>query len=119
DRGQDVPHAVAFGAQVTDVVLVDLNRDGGPAGDGDAVALQSHAFGGVVAHQVDGPHAQVVEDLCAGAEFAGIRGQSEGEVGVDGVGALVLELVGTQFGQQADAAALMSAHVDHNSATGL
>lgn len=80
-------HAVTLGAQITDIVLVYLHRDGGPSHDGDAMAFQSHPLGGVVAHQIQGADTQVIEDLCAGAELAGICRQAEGQVGIDGIGA--------------------------------
>ena len=54
------------------------------------------------------------EHLRAGAVLAGIGREPERQVGVDGVGALVLQLVGAQLLQQADAPALVPADVQHN-----
>ena len=45
-----------------------------------------------------------------------VGGQAEVEVGVDGVAAAVLELVGLQLGDQADPAALVAAQVDDHAA---
>jgi hypothetical protein len=58
------------------------------------------------------------EDLRAGAVVAGVGGQAELEVGVDGVAAGVLQLVGLQLVHQADAPALVTAHVEHDAAAG-
>ena len=60
--------------------------------------------------------AEVAQDLGGGAVVAGVGGQPEVEVGVDGVAAAVLQLVGLQLGDQADAAALVAAQVDHDAA---
>ncbi len=46
----------------------------------------------------------------------GVGGQAEVEVGVDGVPAAVLELVGLQLGDQADPTPLVAAQVDHHAA---
>ena len=67
---------------------------------------------GVVGHQAHAAHAEVGQDLRAGAVVAGVGGQAEFEVGVEGVAAALLELVRAQLGQQADAAALVAAQVD-------
>ena len=61
--------------------------------------------------------AEVAEDLRADAEVAGVGGQPEVEVGVDGVAAAVLQPVGRQLVHQPDAAALVAAQVDHDAAT--
>ena len=47
--------------------------------------------------------------------MAGVGGQAEVEVGVDGVATAVLQLVGLQLGDEADAASLVAAEVDHHS----
>ncbi len=60
--------------------------------------------------------AQVAQDLGGGAVVAGVGGQAEVEVGVDGVAAAVLQLVGLQLGDQADPPALVAAQVDDDAA---
>ena len=89
---------------------------GDPLGDGDAVVLEVGDLVGVVGQQPDGRDAEVAQDLGGGAVVAGVGGQPEVEVGVDGVAAAVLELVGLQLGDQADPAALVAAQVDHDAA---
>ena len=55
--------------------------------------------------------------ICApSAVVAGVGRQPEVEVGVDGVAAVVLQLVGGELVQQADAAPLVAAQVDHDAA---
>ena len=61
-------------------------------------------------------HAEVDQDLRTGAVVAGVGRQTEVEVGVDGVGAEVLQLVGLQLVQQADPPALVAADVEHQAA---
>ena len=56
---------------------------------------------------------EVDEDLGADAVVAQVGGQAELEVGVDGVEALLLELVGAQLVEQADAAALLGEVEQH------
>ena len=56
------------------------------------------------------------EDLRAGAVVAGVGGQAQLQVGVEGVAAALLELVRAQLGQQSDAAALVAAQVDDDAA---
>ncbi len=52
----------------------------------------------------------------ARAVVAGVGGQAEFEVGVEGVAAALLEFVRSQLGQQADAAPLVAAEVDDDAA---
>src|SRR5690606_3627625 len=72
--------------------------------------------GRVVGQQSHRADAEVDQDLRAGAVVAGVGGQTEIEVGVDGVASGVLQLVGLQLVHQADAAALVTAHVQHHAA---
>ena len=59
-----------------------------------------------------GGDTEVDQDLGADAVFAAVDGQTQLQVGVDGVVALLLEVVGAQFVGQADTAALVAAQVD-------
>ena len=57
---------------------------------------------------------EIGEDLCARAVVTGIRGKSEFEVCINGVTPPILQLVCAQLMKQSDAAALMSAHIEHH-----
>ncbi len=61
-------------------------------------------------------HLEIGEHLRAGGVLARVDRQSEIEVRVDGIGAAILEVVGAQLAEQADAAALMSAQIEHDAA---
>ncbi len=56
---------------------------------------------------------EVDEDLRADAEVAQVGGQAEALVGLDGVQAVLLQPVGAQLVQQADAAALLGQVEQH------
>ena len=62
------------------------------------------------------PEAEVLEDLGADPVVAQVGGQAELEVGVDGVEALLLELVGLELVEQADPAALLGEVEQHAAA---
>ena len=109
-------HPVALGHQVADVLGVGAHRQRHALDDVQAVAVQADPLGRVVGQQPHRPHAEVDEDLRADAVVAGVGGQAELEVGVDGVVAGVLQLVGLQLVHQPDAAALVAAHVEHHAA---
>ena len=61
--GQVVPHPVPLGAQIAQVVLARLDGHRLTAGDREAVPDERGGLVGVVGHQPDAAHAEVVEDL--------------------------------------------------------
>ena len=71
---------------------------------------------GLLVSSRNAAHTQVGEDLGADAVVADVGGQAHGQVGVDNVGAGLLQLVGLQLVQQADPPALVPAHVEHDAA---
>ena len=89
--------------------------EGDALGHVDAEVLQALRLVRVVGHQPHRLDAEVAQHLGRGAVVAGVGGQAEVEVGVDGVAAAVLQLVGLQLGDEADAASLVAAEVDHHS----
>src|SRR5690625_292791 len=116
DAGQVVTHAVALGTEVGHVVVGDEGGHGNALVHGDTVLFQRLGLVRVVGEQADRGNPQVLQDLGARPELAGVGGQTEAQVRVDGVGTGVLEAVGTQFVQQADTAALVPAEVDDGAA---
>ena len=60
--------------------------------------------------------AERLEDSGRAGVVAGVRGQTEQVVGVDGVGALVLGDVGAQLVEQTDASPLVAGCVDQHAA---
>jgi hypothetical protein len=101
-----VAHLVALRAEVGAVVVGGGDLDGELLDDLEAVAGDGVDLLGVVGEEAHLADAEVEEDLRAGAVLAEVGGQAELEVGLDGVGALVLEGVGLELVDQADAAAL-------------
>ena len=88
-----MPHAIALGAQVVDVVGVSLDLEAHSLGDGQTVTLETGSLGRVVGEQSHGPDTEVIQDLCPCAVVTGIRRHAQGEVGIDGVVSLVLQRV--------------------------
>ena len=86
-----------------------VERD--PFDDVETESLQAAVLHGVVGHEAHGGDAQVDEDLGADAVLAVVHGQAELDVGVDGVVALLLEVVGPQLVGEPDAAPLVAAQV--------
>ena len=84
--------------------------------DVDAEVAQGRDLGRVVRQQDDLLGAEVVEDRGAGGVLAGVDGQAQRGLRVDGVGAAVLLGVGPQLVDEPDAAALVAAEVDHDPA---
>ena len=80
--------------------------------DVETEALEAAVLDRVVGHEAHGGDAEVDEDLGTDAVLAVVDGQAELQVGVDGVVALLLEVVGPQLVGQADAATLVAAQVD-------
>ena len=70
---------------------------------------------GVVGEQPHGLYAQLAQNLGANIVFAQVAGESEGEVGLEGVHAVVLQLVGAQLVHQPDAPPFL-AHVQYHPA---
>ena len=116
---QRVAHALGLGPQVGLVVLVGRVGDRHLVGHPQAVALQPADLLGVVGQDPDRRQAEVDQDLGADAVVAQVGRQAELEVGVDGVIALLLQLVGLELVEQADAATLLGEVEQHALALGL
>ena len=107
---------VPLGDQVTQVVRGGDYWERHAADHVDAESGQAAHLRRVVGEQPDRPHPEIAEDLRARAVLARVGGQAELKVGVDRIGARVLQLVGLQLAEQADAAALVTAKVEHDAA---
>src|SRR5690606_40421548 len=70
-------------------------------------------LGGVVGHEADRPDTQVLEDLGADAVLPEIGGETQGVVGLHRIQPLILEGVGPDLVEKADAPAFL-AHVDED-----
>ncbi len=102
-----VAHFVLLGFEV-ELVGGLGGDDGGEAfGDANAGEFEGLDLFGVVGHEADRGDAEEFEDFGRKLEVAAVGSVAEFEVGFDGVEALILELVGLQFGHEADAAAFL------------
>ena len=111
---EDVAELVPLGAQVRLVVRVGDVRDRDLVGDRQPVAGQAGDLLGVVGEDADARQPEVDENLGADAVVAQVGRQPELKVRLDRVEALLLELVGAQLVEQADAAPLLAEVEQHS-----
>ena len=79
----------------------------------ETVPLQADNLLGVVCEKPELPYAKVEKDLCAEPVIAQIAGIAEFGIRLDGVKALLLQLVGMNFCRQPDAASFLT-HVNQD-----
>ena len=115
---KQVAQFFALGLEVFLVVLVRLHADWHLLDDLESVPLHADDFFRVVGEQPDFLDAEVGEDLRADAVLTQIHRKAEFLVGLDGVVALLLELVSLYFRGQTDASALLAHVQDHPVAGG-
>ena len=104
---QGVAHPLGLRAQISLVVLVGGVFDRYLCRDRQPVALQAPDLLRVVREYPDRAEPEVDEDLRADPVVAQVHGEPEALVRFDGVKALLLQPVGAQLVQQADAPALL------------
>ena len=113
-----MPHAPRLGLQIAFVVRVGRHVQRQALDHRDAQALQGQHFGRVVGQQAHALHAQLLEHAGRHGVVAGIVGQAQQAVGLDRVGPRLLQRVGANLVDQADAPALL-AQVQQHAAPGL
>ena len=82
--------------------------------------MQGHAFGhlytrraqrfhfvGIIGQQPDAPYAQMGKNLLCQTEIAGIDRQTQSQIGLHRIQALILQAIGTDFIDQTNAAPLL------------
>ena len=109
---QLVSHAVLLGLEVALVVLVGGLHDRHYLRHLEAVAFEARALDGIVGDEAHLADPLVAQYLGADAVVALVGLEAQLEVGVDGVEALLLQVVGAQLVDEAYAAALL-AHVGY------
>jgi len=107
DELQQMPELVALGAQVGVARLGGRDLERHALHDLEAVAGEADVLVGIVGHQAHPAHAEVAQDLGADAVVALVGGKAELLVRLDRVVPLLLELVGPQLVDQADAPAFL------------
>ncbi len=99
---------MGLGAQVASIVRIGRDDQRQARGDADAERLEAGDLARVVGHQLDRLHAERVQHVGGDAVVALVVAEAQGLVGLDGVEAVVLQLVGADLVGQADAAALLA-----------
>ncbi len=110
---EQVAHAAHFCGQIDRVFVVDLGGHGDSVRHGDAKAAQVLDFGRVVGEQADGTHAQIGQNQAGDAVFPLVGLVAQGQVGVHGVVAVVLQVVGPQLAQQPNASTFLAQIEQH------
>src|SRR4051794_4657057 len=103
--------------QVADVPRVRRRLKGDALGDLQSIALEAGALRRVVRQEPHRRDAEVDEDLRADPVVARVRREAELDVRLDGVAALLLELVREELVRQSDRPPLVPAHVQEDAAT--
>ena len=100
-------HLLLLGSQVALKAVLRLHFGGNPLRHRDSCRLESRHLLRVIRHQAHRLHSEQLQ--CLGREFIGaaIRGETQFDVGFNGIQALVLQFVRLQLGHEADAAALL------------
>src|SRR4051794_348297 len=109
---EQMAHPLSLRAQVALVVRIRDRLERHAFDDLEPEAFEAAALRRVVGHQAHRRDAEVDEDLRADAVLPAVGGQSELQVGVDGVVALVLQSIGADLVADADAAPLVTTQVD-------
>ena len=99
--------AFALGAEVLFGVGLGFDESGDALSDLDAGAFKGGHLVGIVGEEADAFQAEVLHDGDGEVVVAEVDVEAELEIGVDGIGAVVLEFVGAELVHDADAAALL------------
>ena len=111
-------HALSLCAQVLFVLRVGGGLQRHALDDVEPVTLESSVLRRVVGHEAHLGHPELHEDLGPDAVLPAIYGKPELDVGINGVPAVVLQVVGPQLVGEADATSLVAAQV-HDDADAL
>jgi len=111
-------HASGLGMKIIKVFRSRWHLDGRALLDGNSQPPQFADLLGVVCDQINGTDAKVADHQGRQCVIAFVGLMSKLQIGFDGIEALVLEIISTQFIEQADAASLL-AEIKHHTASGL
>lgn len=113
---QPVPGAFGLGAQVAPVVLVELAIAGLAADHLDTASAHGVDLAGIVGQQLDARDGKGLEHLQRDMIAAFVVAEAQHLVGVDGIQAVVLQVVGPQLVGQTDTPPFLG-EVQQNAAT--
>src|SRR6267142_1177855 len=97
--------------QVMQIVRIGFNADRNLFDNLQAVALKSNDFSRIVRQQANCFETEISEYLGSQTVFAQVRRKTQLLIGFNGIVALLLKLIGFDFGCEADAAAFL-AHIN-------
>ena len=109
-------HFFLLGFEVEFVFSGGRDFDGDALGDGDAVLADVVDFLRVIGQEADVGRAEISKDLCAGHVLAKVGSEAELEIRFYGVIAFVLQGIGADLIDEADAAAFLT-QVDEDTPT--
>src|SRR6185312_11811158 len=113
---EQVPELVALGAEIILIVLRGARHERHPLDDLESVALETHQLPRVVGHHADGGQPEIAQDLGADTVVPKVWREPEPLVGLHRVGSRVLESVGADLVEEADAPSFLVQVNDHPSA---
>src|ERR1700737_312593 len=102
-----------LGPKVRDVLIVRRGPQRNPLDDLETESVEATVLGRVVGHEAHGRDAEIDEDLRADAVLALVDREAELDVGLDGVTALVLQVVRPHLVTEPDATTFVAAQVHH------
>ena len=112
---QLVAHFLFFNVEIVFVVFVGLHDDRHTVGDGDAIAGEADAFCGVIGNQADAGKSEVSQNLCTHAVITQVGSKAQANISLNGIKALVLQCVSTDFISQTNTTALLT-HINDSAA---
>src|SRR5687768_11254325 len=115
---EEVTELVALGVEVALVFRRRGRDDRNPILDAEPVSLETDELARVVRHRPNGLESKIEQNLRADAVVAKVGLESQALVGLDRVGARVLQLIRLELVQQADAATFL-VEIDHDPAAAL
>src|SRR5262249_30845536 len=118
DQLEQVAQLVLFGFEIFARALGGMDLQRNALDDLEAVAADRHVLGGVIRHQSHPANPEIPQDLAADSVVSDVGWESELLIGRDGVVPLVLQLVGFQLVDEADAPSLLK-QIEKDSLAGL
>ena len=114
---QQVTHLGVLGVHIELVFLVASHLNRLAANDLEPETVETVDLGRVVGHEAELVDAEIGKDRSACAILAQVGSEAEGEVRLDGVHALILQVIGAQLVDEADATTLLTQVEEHAAAT--
>ena len=106
-------HAALLGTQVHQIVFVGFDLDRDAFGDLHAEIGKLIDLVRIVGQKTQFLCTEISEDLCTDVVFAQVSGKAQGNIGVQGVKAFLLQLISLEFIDETDPSAFL-AHVEED-----